>query len=94
MKHLFLIAIASSLLWTHSRAADEITGRFAPPAGKVLVFIGQDNASVGGNSKYHDGYVDNVGVPGGITHYVYFSDGWTNKFGRAFSSGRVAGLNT
>ncbi|MEY4385456.1 MAG: hypothetical protein RLY20_739 [Verrucomicrobiota bacterium] len=94
MKQLLLITLAASLLWTHSRAADEITGRFAPPAGKVLVFIGQDNASVGGNSKYHDGYVDNVGVPGGITHYVYFTDGWTNKFGRSFNSGRVAGLNT
>jgi len=94
MKKLILPALVAIVLGLRPGAAQEITGRFAPPAGKVLVFVGQDNASVGGNSKYHDGYVDNVGVPGGITHYVYFSDGWTNKFGRSFNSGRVAGLNT
>jgi Glycosyl hydrolase family 26 len=93
MKKLILLTLVASILAARLGAA-EITGRFAPPAGKVLLFIGQDNASVGGNSTYHDGYVDNVGVPGGITHYVYFSDGWTNKFGRAFNSGRVAGLNS
>ena len=74
--------------------AQEIQVKFAPPAGKVLVFAGQDNASVGGTAKYNDGYVNNVGVPGGITHYVYFSEGWTNDFGRTFPPGRVAGLNT
>lgn len=94
MKKLFPIALSVFLLLPFAAPAQEITGRFAPPEGKVLLFVGQDNASVGGNSTYHDGYVDNVGVPGGITHYVYFSDGWTNKYKRAFNSGRVAGLNT
>ncbi|MDB4759863.1 hypothetical protein OAG34_01470, partial [bacterium] len=73
--------------------AVEVQGRFAPEPGKVLVFAGQDNASVGGTGKYRDGYVDNVGVPGGITHYVYFSEGWTNGFERTFTEGEVAGLN-
>ena len=86
--------ILTSVVFAVVAHATEITGKFAPPAGKVLVFAGQDNASVGGNGKYRDGYVDNVGIPGGITHYVYFSEGWTNKFGRAFNSGHVAGLNT
>ena len=73
--------------------AQEITGRFAPPAGKVLMFAGQDNASVGGTETYRDGYVENIGIPGGITHYVYFSEGWTNAFDRTFPIGEVAGLN-
>ena len=73
--------------------AVEVQGKFAPRPGKVLVFAGQDNASVGGTRKYRDGYVDNIGVPGGITHYVYFSEGWTNGFDRTFAKGEVAGLN-
>ncbi|MGB1709108.1 MAG: hypothetical protein ACPHF4_14855, partial [Rubripirellula sp.] len=73
--------------------AVEVKGKFAPASGNVLVFAGQDNASVGGTSEYRDGYVDNVGIPGGITHYVYFSEGWTNGFGRTFAKGEVAGLN-
>ena len=73
--------------------AVEVQGKFAPESGKVLVFAGQDNASVGGTAEYRDGYVDNVGVPGGITHYVYFSEGWTNGFDRTFAEGEVAGLN-
>ena len=75
-------------------SAAEITGRFAPPAGKVLIFSGQDNISVGGTEKYSDGYVNNVDIPAGITHYVYFSEGWTNDFGRTFAKGTVAGLNS
>ena len=74
--------------------AQNISGKFVPPAGRVLVFAGQDNISVGGTEKYHNGYVDTIGVPGGITHYVYFSEGWTNGFGRTFAKGTVAGLNS
>ena len=70
------------------------TTKFVPPDGKILVFAGQDNASVGGTEKYKDGYVDNIGVPAGITHYIYFSEGWTNAFDRTFAEGSVAGLNT
>ncbi|MDG2104643.1 MAG: glycoside hydrolase family 3 N-terminal domain-containing protein [Pirellulaceae bacterium] len=74
--------------------AQELAGKFSPPSGKVLVFTGQDNASVGGTAEYQNGYVDNIGVPAGITHYVYFSEGWTNAFGRTFAPGQVAGLNS
>lgn len=68
--------------------------KFEPPAGKVIVFVGQDNASVGGNARFDDGYVDNIAVPGGITHYVYMVEGWTNNFGYTFDLGHVDGLYT
>jgi len=67
--------------------------KFEPPAGKVIVFVGQDNASVGGNGAYTNGYVDNISVPGGVTHYVYFTEGWKNPFGYSFDKGHVDGLN-
>ena len=35
--------------------AVEVQGKFAPSAGKVVVFAGQDNASVGGTDDYRDG---------------------------------------
>jgi hypothetical protein len=47
--------------------------KYEPPDGTVLVFVGQDNESVGGNDRFDDGYADNVGIPAGITHYVGFS---------------------
>lgn len=87
----YTVALVVSLLAMVADAAPR--NIFAPPAGKVLVFAGQDNASVGGNGQYRDGYVDNVGVPGGITHYVYFTEGWTNNFGRVYDIGTVDGLN-
>ena len=68
-------------------------GLFAPPEGKVLVFVGQDNKSVGGTKDYQNGYVDHVGVPAGITHYVYFAEGKDNSFGFTFDHGSVDGLN-
>jgi len=93
MKHL-LLTLGCLLGMTPAVGnAVDVRGKFAPASGKVLVFAGQDNASVGGTGKFRDGYVDNVGTPGGITHYVYFSEGWTNGFGRTFAKGEVAGLN-
>ena len=74
--------------------ADRYAARFAPPPGKILIFAGQDNESTGGTLRHRDGYVDNVGIPGGITHYVYFAEGWTNKYGRTFATGKVDGLNS
>lgn len=73
---------------------ESANAKFEPPHGKVVVFIGQDNESVGGTAKYNDGYVDHVGVPGGMTHYVYFAEGATNNFGFTFNQGAVDGLNT
>ena len=93
MKQITFFPLLLSLFAFGVAEAQEITGRFAPPAGKVLVFAGQDNASVGGTETHHDGYVENIGIPGGITHYVYFSEGWTNAFDRTFPIGEVAGLN-
>ncbi|MDO3385902.1 hypothetical protein QWI17_08635 [Gilvimarinus sp. SDUM040013] len=43
-----------------------------PEIDKTWLFIGQDNASVGGNFTYENGYVDHLGVPAGITSYVGF----------------------
>ena len=90
MKKLLLL-LSIIAIWTDS-FGDSFAGRFAPPPGKILVFAGQDNESVGGTPKYRDGYVDNIGVPAGITHYVYFAEGWTNKFNRTFAKNRVDGL--
>ena len=67
--------------------------RFEPPQDNVLVFVGQDNKSVGGTQKYNDGYYDHVGVPAGVTHYVYFAEGKENPFGFSFDNGTVDGLN-
>lgn len=94
MKYLVLLSVALVAIRPGVGTAADINGKFAPPPGKILVFAGQDNASVGGTADYSDGYVDNVGVPGGITHYVYFAEGWTNDFGRTFPKGKVAGLNS
>lgn len=66
--------------------------KFEPPAGKVLVFAGQDNASVGGNSRFQDGYVNHVQVPGGITHYVGMGADRANQFKTAFDENHVDGL--
>ena len=68
-------------------------GIFEPPDGKVLLFVGQDNASIGGNDPYHDGYVDHVGLPAGVTGYVYMVEGWTNRFGYTYDVGSIDGLN-
>ena len=93
MKLLTFWKLFSIALFFYNMGFGQITGRFAPPPGKILVFAGQDNQSVGGTAKYRDGYVDNIGVPAGITHYVYFTEGWTNKFNRKFAKGKVDGLN-
>ena len=81
--------------------------KFEPENGKVLVFIGQDNNSVGGNDAtkanpsgsqvWDNGYIDNfkdsIGIPAGITHYVYMCENKTNAFNRKFAEGIIEGLN-
>lgn len=67
---------------------------FAPKDDKILVFIGQDNRSIGANGLWRDGYSDHMGIPAGISHYVYFSEGKTNQFGYQFDVGAVDGLNS
>ncbi len=71
-----------------------VGAKFEPNDGAVLVFVGQDNESVGGNASYSDGYIENVGTPAGITHYVYFTEGATNGFGFTFDIGTIDGLNS
>ena len=84
-----------------------IEARFMPPENRVLVFVGQDNLSVGGNDAsrarvpgdqlWNDGYVDhfsqNLGIPAGITHYIYMVEDKNNAFGRYFEEGINEGLN-
>ena len=86
------LACAKSVSQTPPRS--EATAKFEPAHGQVLVFIGQDNESVGGTAQFNQGYVENVGVPGGVTHYVYFTEGATNTFGYTFDEGTVDGLNS
>ena len=74
--------------------APRALAKFEPPEGKVLMFIGQDNESVGGSEKWSDGYVDTFGPAAGMTHYVYFTEGKTNRFGAEFDVGHVDGLNS
>lgn len=66
--------------------------KFEPPEGKVLVFIGQDNESVGGTQKWSNGYIDNVGMPAGITHYVYMTENKENNFGFTLHGNIIDGL--
>ena len=54
MKSALLVILC---LFADHAFAQEIKGKFTPPAGKVLVFAGQDNISVGGTEKYNKGYV-------------------------------------
>lgn len=49
--------------------------KYELPDDKVLVFVGQDNESVGGNNRFNNGYVDHIGVPAGITHYIALGSG-------------------
>ena len=69
-------------------------GKYAPGYQQVLVLVGQDNESVGGNGDWQNGYVDTIGKPAGITHYIYFTEGKTNSFGGKFAKGTVDGLNS
>lgn len=66
------ILIGSFLLISLScaRFGEDDRAKYEPPDGKVLVFAGQDNASVGGNAHFDDGYVEHIGIPAGITHYI------------------------
>ncbi|MBV6652572.1 MAG: hypothetical protein KI786_02390 [Mameliella sp.] len=82
--------------------------KFAPNDSTVLVFIGQDNEAVGGHDAskakpagaqiWDDGYIDHfkeeLGMPAGITHYIYMvEEGKLNSFGSSFSDGKNEGLN-
>ena len=44
--------------------------KFEPADGSVLVFIGQDLASIGGMKGYTAGYADHFPIPAGVTLYT------------------------
>lgn len=96
LKLAYCSLLVYSILANHSSSlhASDVSTKYAPPENKVLVFVGQDNESVGGTAKNTDGYVDNIGVPAGITHYIYFVEGWTNKCDYTFQHDTVDGLNS
>lgn len=61
--------------------------KFEPEDGKVLVFAGQDLASIGGLKEYANGYSNHFPVPAGITLYtgIGTNDG-------SFGGGNTEGL--
>ncbi len=70
---------------SHTNSLPERGAKFAPPIGRILVFVGQDNESVGGNDRFNNGYVDHLGVPAGVTHYI--------GIGSLTKTGEIPGLN-
>lgn len=88
-----LIFLLATSAFTNADTRDERLAKFEPPHQKVLMFVGQDNEAVGGTRKWSNGYIDNIGVPAGITHYVYFTESKTNKFGYTFDEGTIDGLS-
>ncbi|TAP40271.1 hypothetical protein EYS00_08880 [Alteromonas sp. KUL49] len=88
-KHVICLLVGCFYLSLSSALANAYT----PNTDEILIFVGQDNKSVGGHGVWRDGYIDHVGMPAGITHYVYFSEGKTNDFGYSFDIGSVDGLN-
>ncbi|MEM6770061.1 MAG: glycosyl hydrolase [Bacteroidota bacterium] len=65
--------------------------KFEPPAGKCLLFVGQDLGAVGGLDDYDDGYLDHFPPPTGITTYTNLSPGG-ESFGYYFKG--LDGLKT
>jgi hypothetical protein len=49
--------------------------KFEPKDGQVLLFAGQELASVGGLEKYNDGYLDHYKKPAGWTMYTSLNPG-------------------
>src|ERR1700722_18508296 len=50
-------------------------GKFEPPNGKVILFVGQELEAIGGTAKYNDGYFDHFPAAGGVTEYTNFLPG-------------------
>lgn len=73
MKYLIL-SIALLAMGCQQDAPNEVSNRplakFEPSNNKVLVFAGQDLASLGGMPEYSNGYSDYFPVPFGITLYT------------------------
>ena len=52
--------------------------KFEPVEGKCILFVGQDQAAVGGVEGFEDGYFNHFDAPGGFTMYTNFSPGDTS----------------
>ncbi|MEL6850619.1 MAG: glycosyl hydrolase, partial [Bacteroidota bacterium] len=81
-------------------AAEQTTGpapaqaalaKFEPPAGKCLLFVGQELEAIGGLEAYSDGYYDHFEAPGGFTMYTNFRPG-DESFGHIYKG--VDGVKT
>lgn len=74
-KYIFFILILS-LFGCQNRTENQSQkekrplAKFEPEQGKVLVFAGQDLASLGGMESYRNGYSDHFPIPFGITLYT------------------------
>lgn len=64
---LFLLVFISC---NNHKSETKYNVKYEPPNGKVIVFVGQDNESVGGNNRFNNCYVDHIGIPSGITQYI------------------------
>lgn len=69
------LLISLNLMGQSSPQPGSSLAKFEPPAGKCLVFIGQDLGAVGGLDSHNDGYVDHFNSPTGITTYTNLSPG-------------------
>lgn len=97
LQMLFIRSLSFIFLFTAHNAAyakEERPLAKYEPEQQVLLFIGQDNESMGGTKQWTNGYTDVIGTPAGVTHYVYLSEGKINNSGHTFSKGSVDGLNT
>ena len=65
--------------------------KFEPEDGKVLLFVGQELAAIGGLENYNDGYLDHFDRPAGFTMYTNFSPG-DSSFGHVNKG--LDGVNT
>ncbi len=66
------LTIIICLIGVSNNTLSKQKAKYEPPENTVLIFVGQDNASVGGTEKYNQGYIDKIHVPAGITHYIGF----------------------
>ncbi|MFA9397952.1 MAG: glycosyl hydrolase [Clostridiaceae bacterium] len=64
---LLIIPIISILLFS---SCNNQANEYEIKDDKVLLIMGQDLGAVGGLKDYDDGYVDYIGVPGGVTTYT------------------------
>ena len=75
--------------------------KFEPEGQRVLVFVGQDNESVGGNQNNQDssevwkkGYIDaGLPMPAGISTYIAIADSSTNPSANVPEGFTIAGLH-